>query len=152
MEAVVTVGGYLLIIVVGVFLSLAVFRTPRYSESEYQISTIGQYVLKSASFGRGRMDRTAFFLGHIIALGAGFVIAGIFGIFGDVFDFDLAAMLSIFGGFICFFLYGWQAMILRFVDMRQNTRWVGWIFFPGFGQLLWLVLFVACVLTPGTDE
>ena len=143
----------MLIIVVGVFLSLAVFRTPRYSESEYQISKIGQYVLKSASFGRGRMDRTAFFLGHIItlviALGAGFVIAGIL---GDVFGFDLAAMLSIIGGFICFFWYGWQAMILRFVDMRQNTRWVGWIFFPGFGQLLWLVLFVACVLTQGTDE
>ena len=30
---------------------------------------------------------------------------------------------------------------------------VGWMdLFLGFGQLLWLVLFVAGVLTPGTDE
>lgn len=127
METVVTVGFYLLIIVVGVSLSLAVFRTPRYSESEYQISRIRQYMLKSGSFGRGRMNMTAFFLGHIIELGAGFVIAVIL---GNVFRFDLAVMLWIIGALICFVWYScYVVAVCRFASKYK----VGWMdLFPRF--------------------
>ena len=101
------------------------------------------------TFGRGRMDRTAFLIGHIIGLAGGvcFVI-----ILGDVFGLDLAAMLCVIGGALCFICYSVIAMRLRFMDIGWDSRWVSWVFFPGFGQLLWFVLLVVCLLAPGVDE
>ena len=95
------------------------------------------------------MNRTAFLIGHIIGLvgGVGFVI-----ILGDVFDLDLAAMLCLIGGLLCFVCYSVIAMRLRFMHIGWDPRWVGWVFFPGFGQLLWFVLVVVCAVVPGNDE
>lgn len=94
-------------------------------------------------FGRGRMDAMAFFLGHLIGLagGTGLVIT-VGHVFGDV------ALLCFIGGFICFTLYSVAAMKLRFIDIGWNPKWVNWVFFPTLGQLLWLFLFFACILTP----
>lgn len=99
------------------------------------------------TFGRGRMDRTAFLLGHLIGLVGGFCFVFIVDIiWGDWW------VLFFIGGLLCFFGYSVTAMTWRFLDIGWNSKWVYCVFFPTLGQLLWFVLFFVCILTPSAEN
>lgn len=102
-------------------------------------------ILRFFLFGRQRMDRTAFLLGHIIFLSTG---CGGLILVGDILGFDVVAIPMLFIGALLYLGYSFNAMVLRFVDMGENPNYVKWTFFPGFGQLVWLGCFVLCTITP----
>ena len=101
------------------------------------------------TFGRGKMDGMTFFLGHIILLGSAVCIIIVL----EEVGLEVAALFCFLGGIFCFFTYSFIAMRWRFMDIGWNPNWVGWVWFPTLGQILWLVLFFVCILAPGTlDE